>query len=197
MQWNRIALFVAPPIFLESEVANEIARRLAPATRHLGLEKVLVKINALDRENPEAPAVARELCISDTGEQLELTWREPHRAPLAPTQEYERKVVAARRRRLIYPYEIVRMLLSDGSVEEHDQGSFEEYDLDESSRTPLAVSVADRPYGQNRSAVVFGLIRTPTEKVPEGMLRVLVLSDPTMGMGALSAPECDPAGGGL
>ncbi|HKK49978.1 MAG TPA: carboxyl transferase domain-containing protein, partial [Myxococcota bacterium] len=45
--------------------------------------------------------------------------------------------------------------------------------------------------GQNRSAVVFGLIRTPTEKVPEGMLRVLVLSDPTMGMGALSTAECD------
>ena len=191
LQWNRIALFVAPPIFVDSEVANEIARRLAPATRHLGLEKVLVRLNRLDRERPEAPPEPQELVIADAGEQLELVWREPHRDPLEPAQEYERKVVAARRRRLIYPYEIVRMLTSDSTEDGRAEGCFEEYDLDPTSSQPKAVSVSDRPYGKNRSAVVFGLIRTPTDKVPEGMLRVLVLSDPTMGMGALSAPECD------
>ncbi len=191
LQWNRIAIFVAPPIFLDPEVANEIARRLAPATRHLGLEKVLVRMNLLDRENPEAPPEPQELVISDAGEQLELLWRQPHAAPLMPAKEYERKVVAARRRRLIYPYEIVRMLTSESSEDGRIEGSFEEHDLDPASEAPRAVSVAGRPYGQNRSAVVFGLIRTPTEKVPEGMLRVLVLSDPTMGMGALSTAECD------
>ena len=191
LQWNRIAIFIAPPIFVDTEVANDIARRLAPATRHLGLEKVLVKLNRLDRENPDQPAVPWELVITDTGEQLEVVWREPHRMQLSPTQEYERKVVAARRRRLIYPYEIVKMLTSESPDGTRADGSFEEYELDFDSHRPVAVSVADRPFGQNRSAVVFGLIRTPTEKVPEGMLRVLVLSDPTMGMGALSAPECD------
>jgi acetyl/propionyl-CoA carboxylase alpha subunit/acetyl-CoA carboxylase carboxyltransferase component len=191
LQWNRIAIFVSPPIFVDPDVANEIARRLAPATRHLGLEKVLVRLNLLDRENPDAPAQAHELVISDAGEQLELLWRKPHDAPLLPAKEYERKVVAARRRRLIYPYEIVRMLTSESSEDGRVEGSFEEYDLDPSSAQPKAFSVAGRPYGENRSAIVFGLIRTPTDKVPEGMLRVLVLSDPTMGMGALSAPECD------
>jgi acetyl-CoA carboxylase carboxyltransferase component len=39
--------------------------------------------------------------------------------------------------------------------------------------------------------VVFGIIETPTAKVPEGMRRVLVLSDPTLGMGSLSGAECD------
>ena len=191
LQWNRIAIFVAPPIFIDPEVANDIARRLAPATRHLGLEKVLVRMNRLDREQPDAKPEPIELVITDTGEQLELDWRPPHSAPLAPTQEYERRVVAARRRRLIYPYEIVKMLTSEAPDGSRADGSFEEYELDPSSPTPRAVSVAGRPYGQNPSAVVFGLIRTPTEKVPEGMLRVLVLSDPTMGMGALAAPECD------
>ncbi|MBW2423258.1 MAG: ATP-grasp domain-containing protein [Deltaproteobacteria bacterium] len=191
LQWNRIAIFVAPPIFVEPEVANDIARRLAPATRHLGLEKVLVRLNLLERDEPDAPPKAHELVISDTGEQLELVWRAPHDGVLEPAQEYERKVVAARRRRLIYPYEIVKMLLSEPVEEGRVEGSFEEYDLDPDSPQAKAVSVAGRPYGQNRSAVVFGLIRTPTEKVPEGMLRVLVLSDPTMGMGALSGPECD------
>jgi acetyl-CoA carboxylase carboxyltransferase component/multidrug efflux pump subunit AcrA (membrane-fusion protein) len=191
LQWNRIAIFVAPPIFIDPEVANDIARRLAPATRHLGLEKVLVRMNRLDRERPDAKAEPCELVITDTGEQLELVWREPHSAPLAPTQEYERRVVAARRRRLIYPYEIVKMLTSESPDDSRSDASFEEYDLDPESVSPRAISVAGRPYGQNPSAVVFGLIRTPTEKVPEGMLRVLVLSDPTKGMGALAAPECD------
>ena len=207
LQWNRIALFVAPAIFLDSEVANRIARRLAPATRHLGLEKVVVRLNRLDREHPEAPAQACELVFSDTGEQLEIVWREPHHAPLESAQAYERKVVAARRRRLIYPYEIVKMLLAEGAeVASNAEGEmspplFEEFDLapaldreaerESGPRPPRAVSVGDRPYGRNRSGVVFGLIRTPTEKIPEGMERVLVLSDPTMGMGALSTPECD------
>jgi len=191
LQWNRIAIFVAPAIFVEPEVASEIARRLAPATRHLGLEKVLVRLNRLDRENPDAPPVPSELVISDTGEQLEIDWRAPHDDRLMPADDYQRKVVAARRRRLIYPYEIVKMLTSESDDGTRSDGEFEEYDLDPSSQRPLARSVGGRPYGENVSGVVFGLIRTPTEKVPEGMLRVLVLSDPTMGMGSLSGPECD------
>jgi len=39
--------------------------------------------------------------------------------------------------------------------------------------------------------VVFGVISTPTVKVPEGMSRVLILSDPTRDMGALAMAECD------
>ena len=191
LQWNRIAIFVAPAIFVEPEVASEIARRLAPATRHLGLEKVLVRLNRLDRENPDEPPSPSELVITDTGEQLEVDWREPHDDRLMPADDYQRKVVAARRRRLIYPYEIVKMLTSESDDGTRSDGAFEEYDLDPDGKTPRAKSVGDRPYGENVSGVVFGLIRTPTEKVPEGMLRVLVLSDPTMGMGSLAGPECD------
>jgi acetyl-CoA carboxylase carboxyltransferase component len=39
--------------------------------------------------------------------------------------------------------------------------------------------------------VVFGVVTTPTDKVPEGMKRVLVLSDPTLGMGSLATDECE------
>ncbi len=38
---------------------------------------------------------------------------------------------------------------------------------------------------------MFGILSTPTQKVPEGMRRVLLLSDPTHEMGALGPPECD------
>src|SRR6185436_20117679 len=50
---------------------------------------------------------------------------------------------------------------------------------------------AGRPPAQNTSGVVFGIIDTRTEAVPEGMRRVLILSDPTLGMGSLAAAECD------
>jgi len=201
LQWNRIALYVAPAIFLDADIAWTLARRLAPATRNLGLEKVVVRLEVLDREAPTQPARPIELVISDlTGSSMEIHQREPHTEPLEPRSDYERKVVEARRRRLVYPYEIVRMLTGSGRGPAPTAlgpgpslpvGSFEEYDLAPGAGRPTAVSVSGRPFGQNLSSVVFGIMTTPTDKVPEGMSRVLVLSDPTLDMGALAAPECD------
>jgi acetyl/propionyl-CoA carboxylase alpha subunit/acetyl-CoA carboxylase carboxyltransferase component len=197
MQWNRIMLFAAPTVYLEAELVERLARRLAPATRHLGLEKVVVRLNVLDREAPDAPPRPVEIVITDpTGSRMELSWREPHRAPLEPARLYERRVVEARRRRLVYPYEIIRMLTGGSGAlgrgeKDIPAGRFEEYDLDASAQSPVAMSVAGRPHAENTSAVVFGIIDTPTEQVPEGMRRVLILSDPTIGMGSIAAPECD------
>lgn len=197
LQWNRITLFVAHPIVVEPRTAEWLSQQLYPATRHLGLERVAVRLSVLKDENSKTPEDV-ELVVSDpTGTRMELLWREPHQAPLVPVARYQRSVVAARRRGLIYPYEIIRMLaphdsedgissVSDGNI---PPGTFEEYDLDPKTKT--AVSVGGRPHGQNTSAIVFGLISTPTEKVPEGMQRVLLLSDPTKGMGALADEECD------
>ncbi len=201
LQWNRIALFVSPAIYLDPDIARTLSRRLAPATRNLGLEKVVVRLDLLDREEPTDAAVPIEFVISDiTGSNMEIRQRSPHTAPLEPASDYERSIVEARRRRLIYPYEIIRMLTGSGkSVApaavgadwELPIGKFEEFDLDVDCSTPKAISVADRPFGVNESAIVFGIVSTPTDKVPEGMKRVLVLSDPTHGMGSLAGPECD------
>ena len=201
LHWNRIALTVEPEMFLDPQTTKLLARRLAPATRNLGLEKVVVRIKLLDRTAPERPAEPVDIVISDlTGSSMQIHTRQPHTKRLEPVSEYERRVVEARRRRLVYPYEIIRMLTgsdrgpADGELGPGmslPAGSFEEYDLDPTAATPRARCVAGRPYGENVSAVVFGIISTPTEKVPEGMRRVLVLSDPTLGMGSLAAAECE------
>ena len=196
LHWNRVALFVAPEIYLDPEVALDLAKRLGPATRHLGLEKVIVRLRLLDRGAPEANAKATEIVISEAGgEQMQLASREPHHDALRPAKDYERQVVAARSRGLVYPYEIIRMLTRpEEGVASSDadalipRGTFEEFDFDEGSGK--AVSVLGRDYGRNQSGVVFGIISTPTGKVPEGMRRVLVLSDPNRGMGSLAVPEC-------
>jgi acetyl-CoA carboxylase carboxyltransferase component len=164
-----------------------LARRLAPATRHLGLEKVVVRLALLDREDPAAAAAPVEIAIAaPTGTSLEVSWRSPKGEPLRAAAVLERRVVEARRRRVVYPYEIVRMLTTGGG--ELPPGRFEEWDLDRDGRPG---SVLGRPWGRNQSAVVFGVLTTPTEQVPEGLRRVLILSDPTRDMGALAAPECD------
>ena len=205
LQWNRIVLFVEPEIFLDSEVPEVLAQRLAPATRNLGIEKIVVRLKLLDRADDETPAEGTEIIISDiTGFNMEMHSRTPHTEPLKPRSDYERKVVDARRRRLVYPYEIIRMLtgssrgLSPSSPDSQElgevtlpAGTFEEYDLDSWAKAPVARNVAGRPYGVNDSSVVFGIISTPTSEVPEGLRRVLIMSDPTQGMGSLAAPECD------
>jgi biotin carboxyl carrier protein len=194
LQWNRIALFVAPTVVLDRRTTESITRRLYPATRHLGLEKVLVQVR-LAPKRPGLPARRLEAVIADpSGSGMELLWRRPHARPLDPAGAYERKVVQARRRNLVYPYEIVRMLCGSqpggaGSLDQKlPRGRFEEYDLDPA--TLCAVPV-ERDYGMNACGVVLGMISTPTEKIPEGMRRVLLLSDPTRGMGSLGPPECD------
>ncbi len=189
LHWNRIALFVASEILLDRATAERLARRLAPASTHLGLEKVVVRVNVLDRDAPHPAARSVEIVFADpTGSRMEITWRDPHRAPLQAASDYERKVAAARRRGLAYPYEIIRLLT--GPAMDFPPGTFAEHDLAGDGR-PAATSVAGRPYGSNTSSVIFGIMTTPTETVPEGMRRVLILSDPTQGMGSLAAPECD------
>ncbi|MEN9578401.1 MAG: hypothetical protein RJA70_1410 [Pseudomonadota bacterium] len=199
LQWNRIVLFVQHPVVLSAGLAELLAQQLYPATRHLGLERVSVRLKVLADEFA-TEAEEQELVVSDpTGSHMEVAWRAPHSDPLEPVAAYQRSVVAARRRGLIYPYEILRMLAPGDEEITPTQpdpraipyGNFEEYDLDPAQSSPTALSVAGREPGKNKSAVVFGVICTRTRKVPEGMKRVLVLSDPTRGMGALADGECD------
>ncbi|MEE3326758.1 MAG: biotin carboxylase N-terminal domain-containing protein [Myxococcota bacterium] len=201
LQWNRIAIFVAPSIYFDTASIEGIAGRLAPATRNLGLEKVLVRLNLLDRNHPSSESVPHEIEILDTRDQMQIGLRSPHHALLQPAREYERKILITRRNRQPYAYEIIKMLTQQernvlGRGDENETqalplGRFEEYDLEPKSESNEAIPVAGRAYGENVSGIVFGVISTPTDKVPEGMRRVLVLSDASMDMGALAAPECD------
>jgi acetyl/propionyl-CoA carboxylase alpha subunit/acetyl-CoA carboxylase carboxyltransferase component len=204
LQWNRLVMHMQHELQIDAATAQRLARELMSTTRYLGLEKTIVRLKlASERRDADRQV---ELAFSDlASSRLEMHWRKPRRVPLVPASPYERKVATARRRDLVYPYEIVRMLTQgnealERAVEAEQRnnarpvlpvGAFEEYDLDPDSGTVRAISVAGREPGKNTSSIVFGVISTPTAKVPEGMKRVLVLSDPTMGMGALATPECD------
>jgi hypothetical protein len=199
LKWNRIAITVVPEVCIDPATIHDMARRLAPATHRLGIERVLVRLHWIDRNAPDGPARETELVVTNvTGKHVEMSARAPRHEALTQVTAYERKVVEARRRQLVYPYEILRLLTGGGGARsgsewtaELPRSSFEEFDLAPEGGSPRAVPCGGRPHGEGSSGIVFGVIRTPTEKVPEGMRRVLILSDPTAGMGSLAAPECD------
>jgi len=192
LQWNRLYLFVRPPILLTNQLLTEALRRLAPETGHLGLEKVIVRLASFERDAVDAPRKIELLAGNPTGSRIEWSLRVPHDRPLDPATPYSQRVASARARGLTYPYEIERLFTSPPERgpaavgAPTGRGSFVEYDLVGGRAEPVT-----REPGQNRAGIVFGLISTPTRKHPEGVRRVLVLGDPTRDMGALAAPECD------
>jgi acetyl-CoA carboxylase carboxyltransferase component len=48
----------------------------------------------------------------------------------------------------------------------------------------------DRPYGRNTAGIVVGVITNYTKLVPEGIRRVVIVGDPTLGLGNLTDKEC-------
>ena len=210
LQWNRLVIHMAHPVSIDPMTAQRLARKLLSNIRYLGIEKTIVRLKLASADRPNEAAREIEVVGSDVASsRLELSWRRPRRQPLVPATPLERKVADARRRGQVYPYEIIRMLTTGDEareraaeeVVERDRrpvlpvGSFEEYDLEDGARqrgeAPRALNVAGRLPGQNKGAIVFGVVSTATRKVPEGMKRVLIVSDPTRGLGALAAPECD------
>ena len=188
LYWNRILLHVWPPLRLEPDEFQNLIRRLAPATEGLGLEQVVVSVRSPHPKTGEL----REMVVrvsSPAGAGLLVTVRPATQMqPLKPLSEYEQKVVRMRRRGLVYPYEIIKMLTPspEDTRAEFPPGDFVEHDLSPEGR----LVPVKRPYGQNTANIIVGIIRSFTDKFPEGMTRVLLLGDPSKDLGAIAEPEC-------
>jgi acetyl/propionyl-CoA carboxylase alpha subunit/acetyl-CoA carboxylase carboxyltransferase component len=188
LYWNRILLYVWQPLSLGRDEFRDIVRRLEPATEGLGLEQVVVRA----RIPSPATGELREMVIrvsSPAGRGMLITFRPADQMqPMKPLAEYEQKVVRMRQRGMIYPYEIINMITPGQrhTRAEFPPGDFVEHDLDASGR----LVPVDRPYGQNKSNIIAGVIRNFTPRYPEGMTRVLLLGDPSKDLGALAEPEC-------
>jgi acetyl/propionyl-CoA carboxylase alpha subunit/acetyl-CoA carboxylase carboxyltransferase component len=175
---NRIFIYVWPLIELTRQELNAIAQRIAPSTAGAGLDEV----EFLGRRRDESTGELRDIAIRithDTGVGIQIELARPSTELIEPLDDYGQKVLRARRRGTVYPYELIGMLTGPG-------GSFVEYDLDSDG---VLVPV-DRPRGHNSAALVAGLVTTPSELYPEGVTRVFLAGDPTMSLGALSEPEC-------
>jgi len=188
LYWNRVFLYVWPPLNLKPGELQDVVRRLAPSTEGLGLEQVVVRARI---PNP-ATGELRDMVVrisSPVGSGVLITFRPADKLlPLKPLTAYDQKVIRVRQRGMVYPYEIIRMLTParEDPRAEFPPGDFVEHDLDGAGRlTPL-----DRPYGQNKANIIVGVIRNFTTRYPEGMTRVVLLGDPSKDLGALAEAEC-------
>ena len=186
LEWNRVLLNLGPPLELTREEIRALVERLMPATEGLGLEMVLW--HALVPDPAGGAPVATLLRVIPTGSDgVEIRWEIPKDRPLQPMAEYQQKVVQLRRRGLVHPFELVRMLApARGTETDLPPGHFQEYDLDGEGK-PVPV---DRPPGLNTANIVFGVIKSFTPLYPEGMRRVILLGDPGREMGSVAEPEC-------
>ncbi|MGZ6670689.1 MAG: carboxyl transferase domain-containing protein, partial [Solirubrobacteraceae bacterium] len=96
------------------------------------------------------------------------------------------RVISARRRGTLHPAEVVRLLAPEQTSADQPAGVFVEHELAEDGR----LAPVDRGPATNPTGIVVGTIRNFTERYPEGMLRVILLGDPTRALGSLSEAEC-------
>ena len=188
LYWNRVFLYVWPPLRLNMDEFHSILNRLAPAMEGLGLEQVVVRARIPHPLTGELRDMFLRISMPG-GAGMHVTVRPATKVEaIKPLSEYEQKVIRMRRRGLIYPYEIIKMLTPDreDTRTAFPTGNFYEHDLSPDGR----LVPVDRPYGQNKANIIAGLICNFTAKYPEGMTRVMLLGDPSKDLGAIAEPEC-------
>jgi acetyl/propionyl-CoA carboxylase alpha subunit/acetyl-CoA carboxylase carboxyltransferase component len=188
LYWNRIFLYVWPTLQLKPEEVNEVVHRLAPMADGLGLEQVVVRLRIPNARTGELrDCLMRISAPGDAG--LLITFRPANRLePLKPLSAYDQKVIKMRQRGMLYPFEIVKMLTPASAETSADfpPGDFVEHDLDADGK----LVPVERPYGENKANIIVGIIRSFTDKYPEGMKRVALFGDPSKDLGALAEAEC-------
>jgi acetyl-CoA carboxylase carboxyltransferase component/pyruvate/2-oxoglutarate dehydrogenase complex dihydrolipoamide acyltransferase (E2) component len=188
LYWNRVLLYVWPPLQVKPEEFHDIVHRLAPATEGLGLEQVVLRANIPNPKTGEPRDMVVRIS-SPAGSGFLITFRPANKLlPLKPLTEYDQKVIRMRQRGLIYPYEIINMLTPapEDTRAEFPPGDFVEHDLNPDTQ----LVPVERPYGQNKANVIVGVIRNFTARYPEGMTRVLLMGDPSKELGSIAEPEC-------
>jgi acetyl/propionyl-CoA carboxylase alpha subunit/acetyl-CoA carboxylase carboxyltransferase component len=171
---NRIVIYVWPASEMTRAELEMIAGRVLPTTAGAGLEEILLIARQRDRDTGTLTKIAVRIAFDATGGTT-LDIVEPPVDVVEPLDDYRLKVMRASSRNTVYPYELTGLL-----------GDFTEHDLN----ADFALVPVDRPKGQNKAAMVAGVVSTPTERYPEGVKRVVLLGDPTKSLGALSEPEC-------
>jgi acetyl/propionyl-CoA carboxylase alpha subunit/acetyl-CoA carboxylase carboxyltransferase component len=189
-QGNRITLYAWPDVELSQDELLSVLRDLAPRTDGTELEELGIQGRI---RGADGPREVRLRMIRSAGTGLTFEVAPSPTEPLPPLDAYAQLVTRARRRGTVYPYELIPLLLqaagrpgAPAGARPLTQAGFREYDLGDDG----FARVVDRPYGENKSAIVFGTVSTPTTRYPEGMTRVVILGDPTKALGSVSEPEC-------
>ena len=175
---NRVVLHVWPLLDLPPESVPAIVRRIAPLTINAGLDAVIIRARIKDPETSQPRRVEIRFSYAP-GTRIVANVTEPPTEPLAPLDGYAQKVQRSQARGLVYPYELIPLLIGS-------EGTFVEYDFDEAGE----FGPVDRAYGCNTAGLIVGVVSRPTARYPEGMARIAMFGDPTKALGTVAEAEC-------
>ncbi|MDP2711180.1 MAG: carboxyl transferase domain-containing protein, partial [Solirubrobacteraceae bacterium] len=185
--WNRVVLGLWPVVDVGLEAAAGLIDRYARASAGLGIELVTIRGRLADPH--DGIARERELrLLAPAGRAVLAELDEPATRPLQTLDEGTRRIVEARRRGTVHPAEIVKLLAPEHPDRARGvpAGDFVEHDLDDDGR----LVAVERAPATNRAGIVAGIVRSFTDRHPEGMRRVVLLGDPTKALGSVAEPEC-------
>ncbi len=184
LMWNRVLLHAWPEIELHPEEIRAIVARVGSSWAGLGIELIAIQGRLRGEDGALRDGVLN--FFAPTGHDLAVEVSDPPSKPLRPLDEGTRRIISARRRGMLHPAEIVKMLAPAQPSADQPAGEFIELELSDSGR----LEPVDRAPATNPTGIVVGTVRNFTERYPEGMLRVILLGDPTRALGSLAEPEC-------
>ncbi|MEA5155824.1 carboxyl transferase domain-containing protein [Raineyella sp.] len=182
LDMNHVWVHVWPEVELDLRDVMALRHKITPLSDGTGIEEVVAHGTFVQPGDGTVPLAIR--FHTRPGGGVTASVEAPPSEPLKPLDDYAAKVLRAKRRGLVYPYELAGALA--------DGGTLVELDLDPTvpAGRPDRLVPVDRPYGRNTAGIIAGRVTTPTALHPEGITRILLCGDPTKGLGALAAPEC-------
>jgi acetyl/propionyl-CoA carboxylase alpha subunit/acetyl-CoA carboxylase carboxyltransferase component len=174
---NHVWVHVWPVVEADLESLTGLQDKITPLTERAGIEEVLAQGRVRAEDGTAVPLVLRFRQRPGAG--VVATIEDPPTEPLTPLDDYAAKVLRARRRGMVYPYELEAVIAGTG-------GTVTELDLDDTGR----LVPVDREPGLNKAGIIAALVTTPTELHPEGITRVLLAGDPIKALGAVAEAEC-------
>lgn len=174
---NHVWVQVWPVVEADIDQLTTLQDKITPLSDGAGIVEVLAQGRLGGPDGSATPIALRFHARPGAG--VTASVEAPPTERLKPLDEYAAKVARARRRGLVYPYELAGVLTGP-------DGGFVEHDLD---GTGTMVPV-DRGPGLNTAGILVAVVTTPTPLHPEGVTRVVLCGDPTRALGAVSEPEC-------
>ena len=177
LDMNHVWVHVWPVVEIDASGLTALGNKIRPLTDGAGIEEVLAEGRVSVGGGGPMSVVVR--FGAQPGAGVVSSVEAPPTEPLMPLDDYSSKVLRARRRGLVYPYELAGVLTGPN-------GSLVEHDLDDAGR----LVPVDRPRGLNKAGIIVAVVTTPTPLHPEGVTRVVLCGDPTKSLGSVSEAEC-------
>jgi acetyl/propionyl-CoA carboxylase alpha subunit/acetyl-CoA carboxylase carboxyltransferase component len=182
LDMNHVWVYVWPEIDIDLRDVMALQHKLTPLSDGTGIEEVLAEGTFVHDDQPPTRLAIR--FHSKPGRGVTASVEPPPTEPLQPLDDYAAKVLRARRRGLVYPYELSETLAGPA-------GELVELDLAEvAPGEPDRLVEVQRPPGRNRAGIICARVTTRTPLYPDGITRVVLSGDPTRGLGAVAEPEC-------